>query len=256
MKYIIYSIFVTFLLTNQVVAQLFEPHEFCPGAEIIKVKYYNGTGGDGYWSLIKLDSLGRKVEMERYRGRKLLEREYYVYNVNNDLLFQKRLVDINGTEHLDTTSYEYSYKENRIVYQKRIDSNKDSAVFMLVNNVGDSVLTYHQKEYHFLTKTNTTKVLESRHTLKYRDDLLVQEEIVDQNDSTKIAKYFEYFPDGRLKRRRIDRVPNTKYVTTYSGGPGSDDEFYKYEFDKFGRIKSFYRIIGTNTFKIASYRYK
>ena len=42
----------------------------------------------------------------------------------------------------------------------------------------------------------------------------------------------------------------------YSGGPGSDDEFYKYKLDSKGRVLKYYKIINGKKFKIANYRYE
>ena len=49
--------------------------------------------------------------------------------------------------------------------------------------------------------------------------------------------------NGRLKRRVIKRIPNSELKGFYTGGPGSDDEYYKYKFDSNGRITKFYRIV-------------
>jgi hypothetical protein len=40
------------------------------------------------------------------------------------------------------------------------------------------------------------------------------------------------------------------------GGPGSEDESYKYNLDSEGRIKVFYRIINGKKYKIAAYSYE
>ncbi|MCB9309881.1 MAG: helix-turn-helix domain-containing protein [Lewinellaceae bacterium] len=84
---------------------------------------------------------------------------------------------------------------------------------------------------------------------------LVKEKYDSENNSAELIKY-EYFDNGRLKRRLIERIPEPKIKGVYTGGPSSDDEFYKYNFDSEGRIKVFYRIINGKKYKIAVFSYE
>lgn len=240
---------------NKINAQLFVTHEIYPGITTIKMKSYNGTGGGGYWSIAKLDTLGRTIEREGYRKSELLTRSNYVYNSNNDQLHFIVSFDINHPNQIDTISnYEYKYQGNRIVYQKNTNRNRrDSIVTQLIENKGDTILIYRNRTYYFRPKTNTTDIYERIYTLKYQNGLLVHSEKFDFDRNEKEITYFEYYPNGKLKHRIIEREP--EFEVLYTGGPGSDDEFYEYKFDKSGRVKTFYRVIGRKKYKIATYKY-
>lgn len=242
---------------SKINAQLFAVDEIYPETTTIKGKYYNGSGDGGYWTIAKLDTLGRIIEKESYQKNNLLARYNYVYNSNNDQLYYIVSFDINHPNQIDTISnYEYKYHENWIVYQKNTKKNRcDSTVVQLIENQGDTILTYRDKSYYFRPKTNTTDVYERIHTLKYQNGLLVCTEKFDLDRNEKEITYFDYYPNGRLKRRKIERKPEPEFNAHYAGGPGSDDEFYEYKLDKLGRIKTFYRIIGKKKYKIATYKY-
>jgi hypothetical protein len=250
-------ILTVLLFASKINAQLFVPQEFYPGIKTVKGKYYSGSGGGGYWSIAKLDTLGRTTEEESYRKKELLGRNNYVYNSNNDQLYYIVTFNLNRPNQIDTISnYEYRYQGNRIVHQKDAHrSHRDSTVIQLIENKGDTILIYQHKSYYFRPKTNATAVFERRYTLNYQNDLLVLSEMFDLNENSKETTHFEYFANGMLKRRKIEREPEPEDKVNYVGGPGSDDEFYKYKFDKSGRIKTFYRIIGKKKYKIATYEY-
>lgn len=257
MKKLVITILAILLLGSKLNAQLFVTQEIYPDISTVEGKYYNGSGGGGYWSVAKLDTLGRTIEKESYRKKELLARDKFVYNSNNDQLYYIVTYDINSPNRIDTISnYEYKYQGDRIVYQKNTNKNRrDSTVIQLIENKGDSILIYQDKSYYFRPKTNTTDIYERIHTLKYQKGLLVRKEKIDLNRNEKEITYFEYYPNGRLKRRKIEREPEPELKGVYVGGPGSDDEFYEYKFDKWGRIKTFYRIIGKKKYKIATYKY-
>jgi hypothetical protein len=257
MKKLIVTILTVLFFTNNANAQLFEKQEFYPNIKTVKGKYYSGSGGGGYWSFSKLDNLGRIIEQDSYRKKELRRRYNYAYNSNNDKLYYVVTFDINNPNRLDTISnYEYKYQGDKIVYQKDTHRNhRDSTVIQLIESKGDTILIYQHKSYYFRPKTNTIDIFEQRYTLKYQNDLLVMSEKIDLNRNEKEITYFEYYSNGRLKRRKIEREPEPELKGFYVGGPGSDDEFYEYKFDKSGRIKTFYRIIGKKKYKIATYEY-
>jgi len=256
MKYLFTGLILTLKLTI-IDAQLFENIELYPDVMIIKGKYYNGTGGGGYWSLNKVDSLGRIIEEENYRKKKLLSRDKIVYDNHNNKLFDiYQTYDINNPDKIDTNRYEYKYSENRIIYQYRKLSDNDSIVTELIKNEGDSIFKYQEKAYYIRPKTGKTDIYETIYTLKYRNNLLISNEILDKENNSKEIKTYEYFDNGRLQRRVIERIPEPQLKGVYTGGPGSDDEYYKYKLDKLGRIVKFYRIINGKKYKIAVYRYE
>jgi hypothetical protein len=257
MKKLIITFLTILLFVNKINAQLFEKQEFYSNVKTIKGKYYNGSGGGGYWSIAKLDTLGRTIKNESYRKKKLLARNSFIYNFNNDKLYYIVTFDINNPNRIDTIfHYEYKYQNNRIVYQKNIRSNfHDSTVIQLIENKGDTILIYQEKSYYFQLKTNTTDIFERRHILKYRNDLLVHLEEFDISRNIKKNTHFEYYPNGRLKHRKIEREPAPEFKSTYMGVLGSDDMSYKYKFDKSGRIQRLYYIIGKKKYKIAAYKY-
>ena len=257
MKKLIITILTILFFTSKMNAQLFEKQEFYPAIKTVKGKYYSGSGGGGYWSYAKLDTLGRTIEKESYRKKELLGKDNFVYNSNNDKLYYIVTFDINNPNRIDTIShYEYRYQGGRIVYQKNTHRNRrDSIVIQLIENKGDTILIYQHKSYYFRPKTNTIDIYEQRHTLKYQNGFLIQSEKFDLKENSKEITLFEYYPNGMLKRRKIEREPEPEFKGHYVGGPGSDDEYYKYKFDQSGRIRTFYRIIGKKKYKIATYEY-
>ncbi|MDR1879465.1 MAG: hypothetical protein LBQ78_00855 [Tannerellaceae bacterium] len=257
MKKMIITILAVLLFANKVDAQLFKKQELYPGIRIVKEKSYNDSGGGGYWSIAKLDHLGRIIEEEYYRKKELRGRHKSIYNSNNDKLYDIVTYDINNPNRIDTISnYEYKYQGNSIIYQKNTSGNhRDSTVIQLIENKGDTILIYQHKSYYFRPKTNTTDIYEKIHTLKYQNGLLVYSEKFNPNENYKEMTFFEYYPNGRLKRRKIEREPEPEFSGMYVGSPGSDDESYEYKFDKSGRIKAFYCIIEKKKYKITTYKY-
>ena len=253
------SVIIGFLiLMNPLVtkAQLFETNELHPNTNMIKGKYYNGTGGGGYWSLEYLDSIGRIITKESYHKNQLMSRQKIDYDHNNNKIFDIHSFDYNNQERVDTFRYEYKYADNRIIYQFRKLSENDSTVIELIENQGDTLLEYKEQAFYYRPNTKTTDVYERHYTLKYRGNYLISKEKFDKDEnSTEIEKY-EYYNNGRLKRKQIERVPKPKNESFYTGGPGSDDEYYKYKIDSEGRIIVFYRIVNGKNFKIAEYSYE
>lgn len=243
------------LTPTTVKSQLFVHNELFPEVKSIKGKYYNGSGSGRYWSLDYVDSIGRVIKKESYRNNQLMSRNEIKYDNQNNILFDIQTFDFNNPKRIHAFKYEYKYYDNRIVYQYRKLSANDSTVTELINNEGDSILKYQEKTYYFRPKTGKTDVYETVYTLKYKNRLLISNEIFDQKDNSKEIKTYEYFENGRLKRRVIQTIPEHQIKDEYEGGPESDDEYYKYDLDSHGRIKIFFRIINGRTFKIAAYKY-
>jgi hypothetical protein len=237
-------------------AQLFETNELYSNTKVIKGKYYNGTGGGGYWSLYYVDSIGRIIRKESYHKKQLMSRQKIVYDENNNKIFDIQTFDYNNPERTDTFRFEYKYADNRIIYQFRKLSENDSTVTELIENQGDTLLKYQEQAFYYRPKTKKTDVLKTVYTLRYQNGLLISNEKYDQqNNANELLKY-EYFGNSRLKRRLIERIPEPKIKEVYIGGTGSDDEFYNYKLDSEGRIKVFYRIINGKKYKIAVYCYE
>jgi len=246
---------IILMIPTTIKAQLFVDNELYPNSTTIKGKYFNGTGGRGYWSLDYLDSIGRVIVKESYRKKQLMARQKIEYDSHNNKLFEIQTFDVNNPERIDTFKYEYKYSGNRIIYQYRKLSAIDSTVTELIKNEGDSIFLYQEMAYYYRPKTGKSDVYETIFTLLYRNNLLVKNEILDKEYNSKEIKTYEYFDNGRLKRRVIKRIPEPTVKGLYTGGPGSDDEYYKYKFDSKDRIKKFYRIINVKSYKIAVYSY-
>lgn len=251
----IIALFVIFFPFS-IKAQLFVEDELYPTVSVIKGKYYSGTGSGEYWSLKFLDSIGRVIIKESYHKKRLMSRQKQVYDNNNNKIFEIQTFDYNNPERVDTFRYEYKYDNNRIIYQFRKLSENDSNVIQLIENQGDTLLKYQEKDYFYSTKTNKTDVYETIITLKYKNGLMICKEDFDKEQNTTTIERYEYYENGRLKHRLIERIPEPKVKGLYIGGPGSDDEFYEYKFDSKGRIKVEYRIIDEKKYKIAVYSYK
>ncbi len=237
-------------------AQLFETNELYLNTKVIKGKYYNGTGGGGYWSLDYVDSIGRIIITESYHKKQLMSGQNIVYDKNNNEIFNIQTFDYNNPGRVDTVRYEYNYADNRIIYQFRKLSEYDSTVTVLIENQGDTLLKYQEQAFYYRPKTNVTDAFETHYTLRFKNDQLINKEKFNKEaNSTEIEKY-EYYENGLLKRRLIERIPQPGNESVYIGGPGSDDEYYKYKLDAVGRIKVYYRIVNGKKFKIAGYRYE
>jgi len=246
---------IILLIPTTIMAQLFVDNELIPNTVIIKGKYYNGSGGGGYWSLDYLDSLGRVIVKESYHKKQLMSRQNIEYDNHNNKLFEIQTFDFNNPERIDTFIYEYKYSGNRIIYQYRKLTINDSTVTELIKNEGDSILVYKEMNYYYRPKTRKSDVYETIYTLTFRENLLAKKEILDKQDNSKEIRTYEYFDNGRLKRRAITRIPEPEIKGIYTGGPGGDDEYYKYKIDTKDRIKRFYRIINGKGYKIAVYTY-
>ena len=247
--------FITILTPIIVRAQLFEENELFPNVTTIKGKYFNGTGSGGYWSLDFVDSIGRVVKKESYHKNQLISRRIVKYDNYNNKTLDIQTVDFNNPGRIDTTKYEYKYVGNRIIYQCHKLSDIDSTVIEKIESEGDSVFRYQEMAFYYRPKTGKTDVYETIYTLKYRNGLLISNEIHDKERNSKEIKTYEYYDNRRLKRRIIKRTPKPAHEAVYVGGPRSDDEFYKYKLDSEGRIVKFYRIINGKKYKIAVYKY-
>jgi hypothetical protein len=246
---------ITMLIPTAINAQLFEENELFPNTTTIKGKYYNGSGGRGYWSKDYVDSFGRVIRKESYRKKQLMSRHEIEYDNPNNKTLDIQTFDYNNPDRVDTLRFEYKYSGNRIIQQIQKRSTNDSTVIDLIENLGDSVLMYQEKAFHYRPKTGKTDIYETIYTLRYRNRLLMSNEVHDKSDNSKKIQTYEYYDNGRLKRRTIERIPKPVENLLYVGGPGSDDERYKYTFDSKGRVKKFYRIIEGKKFKIAVYKY-
>lgn len=256
-KYII-IIFIGFLFTNStyVRAQVFYDKNFYSNTSSQKGKYFSGSGGGSFWSLKKYDSLGRTVEYRSYRKAKLLHVTKYIYNSNNDIIYWLTSTDKSNLTKLDTTySFEYSYKNKIITYQKQVfnTSGNNSVILELIGNVGDTILTYKQTDRFYRAKT--IEEFNKEHLLTYKSGLLTSLKEYDLEEKTTKTTYWEYYSNGHVKRRKIIRTPEDKSIK-YAGGPASDDMSYIYHFDKKGRIKKLFHEIDGRKYKVAVYSYK
>jgi hypothetical protein len=236
---------------------MLEEKKIYPGVKTIKGKYFSGTGGGGYWSFEKLDSLGRTIEIENYRNEELLSKEEFIYNSNNDKLYEILTFNINKPLQTDTiVKYEYKYDGDIIVYQKSIYSKNSSKIIKLVENRGDTILIYKKQSYYFRPKINVTDVYEEIYSFTYKNKLLTCFEIYNLEKKRKEITYYSYFPDGKLRRQKIEIIPKPEpYIETYMGGPGSDDMSYRYKLDKEGRVRTLYYLVKGKKYKIATYQY-
>ena len=184
-----------------------------------------------------------------------MSRRTFKCDNHNNVVHDIQTFDFNNPQRIDTTKYEYKYSGDRIIYQYRSFSNNDSTVIEMIRNEGDSVLRYQEKSFYIRPNTGKTDVYKTIYTLKYRNGLLVSKEIHDTGRNYKEIKAYEYYDNGRLKRRVTERIPKPEHEAVYVGGPGSDDEYYRYKLDSKGRIKKFYIITNGKKYKIAVYKY-
>lgn len=243
------------LISTAINAQLFEKNELYLNTKVIKGNYFNGCGEGKSWSLDYVDSLGRVVRKESYLKKRLLSREEIVYDNHNNKLFVIHDFDVNNPGRIDSNRFEYKYFGNCIVYQCSKYSKHDSIVIELIKNEGDSILSYQERSFYFRPNTGNTVVFKQKYNVIYSSGLLSRIEIFNEQENSKIIKSYEYYENGELKRRLIQRIPKPIIKEYYTGGPGSDDEYYKYKLDSKGRELKFYRIIDGKSYKIAVYHY-
>ena len=72
MKHLVIIGLIILIIPTVIKAQLFVDIQLIPNTTIIKGKYFNGSGGRGYWSLEYLDTNGRVIINKNYRKKKLL----------------------------------------------------------------------------------------------------------------------------------------------------------------------------------------
>jgi len=248
---------LTFILCAFILkAQLFRETSLYPNTTGIHRKYFNGSGGRGYWTYEKIDALGRAVEESSYKRNKLLAKYLYQYNDKHDVTRSIDAYSINDPQRKDTTTYEYTYINDRIAFQKcTFSNNKNSITYRLIANQGDSVLTYQELSYHYYPAKKADTVFERTYILTYQDGLLVKKEEI-TSDKKKEITCFEYYNNGKLKRRIITREPKSEFQGFRIGAPGSDDQSYSYTYDRAGRIKKLYTIIADRTYKLSASRYE
>ena len=214
------------------------------------------TGGRGYWTISRLDSLGRVIEREGGRNRRLFGRQNFVYNASNDILYQIVAFDVNNPNRTNDTisRFEYKYLENRIVYQRLTFGSLQNnfIVTQLVEIEGDSVFVYQERRYFFREGLGEAELMPIRtFILSYRNEQLVSLERIDDNGRR--ISFLEYYQNGLLKRTRTVTDSGEEIVAT--GGRWANDVFFEYKFDRFGRIRRIYYIIKGERHRIATYRY-
>ncbi len=234
-------------------AQLFAVKNFYMHSGTVKSKFYNGSG-KGYWRLEKLDTLGRVVIEENYRKNVLLDRMFNTYNGRNDKVKIIYAYSINNPNRVDSVLYDYKYDGDFIIAQKQINRN-DTTTISLTERQGDSVLTYLERSTRFNKSIANAISTNRRIIATTKAGRMDTFRIVNDNDRSTETKIYEYYPDGKLKRRTVKRDPEIKDVI-YTGSPGSDDMGFIYKFDSKGRVKEDYVVVDGKTFKRVAYVYK
>ncbi len=235
--------------------QLFESKELFPKVKTIKIKHFNQSGSGRYLTLKNVDSIGRVKKEERFWNNMLLSSHELKYDNHNNIIVDIQTVDLNGYTRTDTIMYEYKYYDNLIIYQICKLSVSDSTIIKLTKNEGDSILKYQKSEYFFNHQTEKTDFYETSYTLKYKNRLLISNEILGKNENLHKIIEYEYFDNGRLKRKKINWISEPEDSREHVGGIESDDEYFKYDFDEKSRIKIFFKIIDGIKYKIATFKY-
>ncbi|MCW3467038.1 hypothetical protein [Chitinophaga nivalis] len=234
-------------------AQLFHTADLYPTTTSIKSRSFNGTG-KGFWSFKLLDTLGRVMDEKIYRKKELVVNYLYTYNDKNDITTTIAISEKNPYRKRDTTTYIYTYLENHISQEQCIYHNNRGDQYNLISHQ-DSVFTYHYISYSDWARQQDIPATAETHILTYRQGLLVKKESIRPNGD-KTTTWFEYDTHQQLIRRKIERDPILREKTVYTGGPGSDDQYYSYIYDKKGRIKRLYTTVEDKTYQLATYQYK
>jgi hypothetical protein len=154
--------------------QILYEKSFNPGINSMEGEYFNGSGGKGFRTFEKLDSLGRTIEKSSFKKKKLLEKTIYQYNKKNDIVSSIVIYDLNRPNKIDTTKYEYSYINNRIKFEKCIFPNKDSTIYKLIKNDGDSILTYQKSSYYYSPNKKSNNHVDETYILSFQNNLLIK----------------------------------------------------------------------------------
>lgn len=213
-----------------------------PGIASITTQYFDSRGKQQHWSFEKVDANGRIVERMDYRRKILVNHFKFIYNEQGDLTYELVEHDLSHPDRKDTTRYYYQYDSGRIVYQKCVFPNLDSTVHRLISHEQDSVLVYRFTTY------NKTRSYDKMRTITFRNGILVK--YTEGTDSAYQTVSYEFYPNGKHKRRMVTRVPP---VT--NSGRGADDILYEYDYDENGRVKVYYVTIDGRRSKAATYEY-
>lgn len=246
------------LIPTAIKAQLnlFSKKELHPNTKIIIARYNTGKGSGRNWSLFHVDSIGRLVDREDYNIKKLEEREKYVYDDNNNRIFEIRYYNLNDSLRIDTTRYEYKYNGKQIINKYCKYPYDVSYLIELIENQGDTLLRYQEKTFYYRPYNKKTDVQEIIYTLRFKNGLLISSEEFDEEENSKEIIQCEYYNNGRLKRKVIEGIPEGSIKGIYEGVPESADETYKYKLDSKGRIEKLFRIVNGKKYKIIDFRYE
>lgn len=253
-----FTIFLLLLSSVEVKAQLLESEKLLPGIKSATTKSFSGSGGGGYWTLEKLDELGRTISKDYYHRKELLAQEVYKYNQMNDKTLSVQTYDINNPSRMDSTItvYEYDARGTATSQKQTYSNRKDSSVYELTEIIGDT-LKYSFKRSFYRPKTETIDTYSYKYSLVFNTDKqVVYREILDDQEATTEIIEYHYNQNGQRFRRIITRIPEPEHEIVYVGGPGSDDMRYEYSYYQNGLIKRMYCIIKGRKFKLAKYRYE
>lgn len=250
-------IIILILFFNQSLhSQIAFQEKLYPGVRVIKTVQFNGSGGGGYWNQKYLDQKGRVVVEEKYKKKKLLAVYAHSYDEFNNKTLSATVFSINqvsGENEFRTSKFSYLYEHGKAIEKqstignwnstKRIERQIDSTTFEIVE--------ISQSNYFNEERINTTiKILE----LNSKGKVVKVIENQYGNNGTRTT-YYQYFENGELKRRIIERDPEPELKGTFVSSPGSDDMSWEYDYDKKGRIKKSYSIVDGKKYKLEKYKY-
>ena len=251
----IFTLISLLLLANNLKAQLFQQKSFYPNTSTITRKSFNGSGGQGFWALEHLDSLGRTIAKDYYRNKKLLQQDLYTYNEKNDLVKTVVAFDINNPKRRDTTTYEYVYTNGLISTQKQISSHKHLTIIKLEENIGDSILKYSSIAYTYVPDKKITITTEKQYIATMEKNRLVKLWSKGVNNELgEVTIRYEYDGAGKLQRRWTNG--NTPAMIMLGSPGGNPIDEYTYRYDRHGRPTKFYSKVNGENILLASYNYK
>lgn len=195
-----------------------------------------------------LDSLGRTVEESNYKKNVLLQKQLFQYNDQNDKISEINAYDINNPKRTDTTTYQYEYREGCIVFEKSISSNGHCHIYKILSKE-DSIYKYQYINYLDIYKNR--RVDTSLFILTYNKDGQVTKNEW-QDGKSKTIRYQTYYPNKLLEWYDVEYIPSLP-INIYVGVPKSAS--FQYDYDKKGRVKTSYIIIGNKKLKQYSYKY-
>jgi hypothetical protein len=225
---------------------------------VIKTKQFNGSGGSGYWNNKFLDIKGRVILEENFKKKELLAVYAHRYDELDNMILSITVYDINnlkGDDEFRINKFSYKYDDNGRVVEKKSAIGNSFSSKKIQKQIDSNTFEIIEVHQNYLKEEERIDTTETIIMLDHEGKLLKKIQNSFEDDGTNTT-HFQYYKNGNLKRRIIERNPKPKVEIVYTGWPGSDDMTWQYEYDKKGRVLRLYSIVEGKKYKLEEYEYK